>query len=84
MPKYAVSYVEIYRTTYIVEAESYKEAEEKVTEAAENYELDCGIENFDHWDVEPSERFGNREVPELEAKYYTELPEPKIEETEEE
>lgn len=79
MPKFAVSYVETYRTTYIVEANSYEEAEEKVTEAAENYKLDCEIENFDHWDVEPSERFGNREVPESEAKYYTELPELEIE-----
>ena len=74
MAKFAVSYVETYRTTYIVEADNYDEAEEKVRQAAENYDLDCDIENFDHWDIEPSERFGTREVPEIEAAYYTELP----------
>lgn len=84
MAKYAVSYLETYRTTYVVEADNYEEAEEKVRQAAGNYDLDCGIENFDHWDIEPSCRFGTRKVPETEAGYYAELPESEAEVTEEE
>ena len=30
MAKFAVSYMEVYRNTYIVEAENYEEAEEKL------------------------------------------------------
>lgn len=65
MAKFPVSYVEVYRKTYIVEAESYEEAEEKVEQKAE----DCGIrvdyvDDFDHWEVEPSETFGCKPIPE--------------------
>ena len=63
MAKFAVSYVEVCRKTYIVEAENYEEAEEKLREVAE----DCGLDAanyFDHWDTEPSETFGHESIPE--------------------
>ena len=63
MAKFAVSYVEVYRNTYIVEAENYEEAEEKLREAAEECEL-AEAEDFDHWDTEPSETFGHESIPE--------------------
>ena len=36
MAKYAVTYIETYSKTYVVEAENYEEAEEKVVSVAEN------------------------------------------------
>lgn len=78
MAKYAVSYIEVYRQNYIVEAENYEKAEEKVREAAEHYELDFDIESFDYWEVESDIGFGTKEVPETEelAGYYKDFPEP--------
>lgn len=63
MAKFAVSYMEVYRNTYIVEAENYEEAEEKLREAAEECEL-AEAEDFDHWDIEPSETFGCKSISE--------------------
>lgn len=63
MAKYAVSYVEVYRNTYIVEADSYEEAEEKLRERAENCDIAIDLaDNFDHWEIEPGESFGTREI----------------------
>lgn len=50
MAKYAVTYEEVYQKTFIVEADSPEEAEEKMEYAAENIPLnmdDC----FDRWDI---------------------------------
>ena len=65
MKKFAVKYQKILSRTFIVEAESYEEAEEKVREKAENCEIEDTnvIENFDHWDVEPSDTFGTKAIP---------------------
>lgn len=50
MAKYAVTYEEVYQKTFIVEADSPEEAEEKMEYAAENIPLD--MDNcFDHWDI---------------------------------
>ena len=50
MAKYAVTYEEIYQKTFIVEADSPEEAEEKMEYAAENIPLD--MDNyFYRWEV---------------------------------
>ena len=65
MKKFAVSYVETYRTTYIVEAKSYEEAEQKLREKAEDCEIEIDLaDDFDHWETEPSNTFGTKEIPE--------------------
>lgn len=65
MAKFAVSYVEVYRNTYIVEAESYEEAEEKLEKRAEDCEIHMDYaDDFDSWKVEPSETFGCKPIPE--------------------
>lgn len=63
MAKFAVSYSEVYRKTYIVEAESWADAEEKLREVAEDSGLDAS-DCFDHWDTEPSDTFGCKPIPE--------------------
>ena len=63
MAKFAVSYTEVYRKTYIVEAESWEDAEEKLREVAEDSGLDAS-DCFDHWDTEPSYIFGCKPIPE--------------------
>lgn len=50
MAKYAVTYIEEYRKTFLVEADSLEEAQEKMEDAAENIPLGMN-EYFDHWDV---------------------------------
>lgn len=75
MAKFAVTYTEIYRTTYIVEAENWDEAAEKVGDMAENTPLIDTADDFDHWDVLPSDTFGTEVVPEGETDYFRELPE---------
>ena len=76
MAKFAVSYIETYRNTYIVEAESYEEAEGKLREKAEDYEIEMDFAaSFDHWDVEPSDVFGEKDVSNEDVSYYQELPE---------
>lgn len=50
MTKYAVTYEEVYQKTFIVEADSPEEAEEKMEYAAENITLDMD-DAFDHWNI---------------------------------
>ena len=50
MAKYAVTYEEVYQKTFIVEADSPEEAEEKMEYAAENIPLDMD-DCFDRWEV---------------------------------
>lgn len=75
MAKYAVTYIETYSKTYVVETENYEEAEEKVVSVAENTPLICLETDFDHWDVLPSDTFGKREISEDVLDYYGMLPE---------
>ena len=64
MAKFAVSYVEIYRTTYVIEANSYEDAERKLREKAEDCEIEIDLaDDFDHWKTEPSDTFGTKEIP---------------------
>ena len=50
MAKYAVTYKEVYHRTFIVEADTPEEAEEKMEYAAENIPLDMD-DCFDHWEI---------------------------------
>ena len=75
MAKYAVSYSETYKKTYVVEADNYEEAEEKVARMAEYTLLICLETDFDRCDVLPSDTFGKNEVPESITDYYARLPE---------
>ena len=50
MAKYAVTYEEVYQKTFIIEADSPEEAEEKMEYAAENISLDMD-DAFDHWNI---------------------------------
>lgn len=76
MAKFAVSYVETYKNTYIVEADTYEEAEEKLREKAEDCEIEMDFaDSFDEWEVMPSEIFGENDVSNKDVSYYQELPE---------
>ncbi len=76
MAKFAVSYVETYKNTYIVEADTYEEAEEKLIEKAEDCEIEMDFaDSFDEWEVMPSETFGENDVSNKDVSYYQELPE---------
>lgn len=72
---FAVEYMEVYRKTFLVEAESYEEAEEKVEYAAENIGglMDL-VDDFDHWEVSCSS-YGYKPVPDFARNYYDVLPE---------
>lgn len=50
MAKYAVTYIETYSKTYVVEAENYEEAEEKMWNVAANVAIPMW-NNFDHWGI---------------------------------
>lgn len=50
MAKYVITYEEVYQKTFIVEADSPEEAEEKMEYAAENLPLHMDG-YFDHWDM---------------------------------
>lgn len=70
MSKYAVEYVETYRKTYLIEADSYDEAVEKMEDVAENVEnlMDLA-DDFDHWEVLPTAH-GEKPIPEEEQCFY--------------
>ena len=75
MAKYAVEYVETYRKTYLVEADSYDEAVEKMEDAAENVgNLIDLADDFEHWEVLPTGHGGNP-VSEEEQCFYDTLKE---------
>ena len=75
MAKYAVEYVETYRKIYLVEAESYDEAVEKMEDAVENVgNLIDLADDSDHWEVLPTGR-GENPVPEEEQCFYDTLKE---------
>lgn len=69
MAKYAITYEEIYQKTFIVEADSPEEAEEKMEYAAENIPLHMN-DNFNHWNIGSA-----RKPKEVELKYCDPLPE---------
>ena len=69
MTKYAVTYEEVYQKTFIIEADSPEEAEEKMEYAAENISLDMD-DAFDHWNIGTA-----RKPKEVELKYCDLLPE---------
>ena len=69
MAKYKVDYTEIFRKSFIVEAESEEEAQEKMEYAAENIPIDMD-DCFDHWEVGAA-----REPKKVELDYCDLLPE---------
>lgn len=76
MAKFAVSYVETYKNTYIVEADTYEEAEEKLREKAEDCEIEMDFaDSFDEWEVMPSETFGKKEISDEYIDFFKKLPE---------
>lgn len=70
MAKFKVNYTETYTKTFVVEADSAEEAQEKMEYAAENVSglIDTAID-FDYWDVEVE-----REISTEESEKYDELP----------
>ena len=50
MAKYVINYTETYSKTFIVEADTPEEAEEKMEYAAEYLPLGMGS-HFHHWDI---------------------------------
>lgn len=75
MAKYAVEYVEKYRKIYLVEADSYDDAVEKMEDAAENVgNLIDLADDFDYWEVLSTLR-GENPVPEEEQCFYDTLKE---------
>lgn len=66
--KFAVDYVETCRSTYIVEADSYEEAEEKLNDMASGYGLpSCDTtEDFEGFEIYPSGIYGTKPIPENE------------------
>ena len=70
MAKFKVNYTEIFTKTYIVEADSPEEAQEKMEYAAENISglIDTATD-FDYWDIEVE-----LEIPAEESEKYDELP----------
>lgn len=70
MAKFKVNYTETYTKTFVVEADSAEEAQEKMEYAAENISgLIDTAEDFDYWDVEVE-----REVSDKELEEHDELP----------
>lgn len=69
MAKYAITYEEVYQKTFIVEADSPEEAEEKMEYAAENIPLDMD-DCFDRWEVGMATK-----AMEIELDLYDPLPE---------
>lgn len=70
MAKFKVNYTETYTKTFVVEADSAEEAQEKMEYAAENISgLIDTAEDFDYWDVEVE-----REVSDKESEEHDELP----------
>lgn len=71
MARYAVTYEEVYQKTFIVEADSPEEAEEKMEYAAENIPLDIDdVCCFDRWEVGTASK-----ATEIELDLYDPLPE---------
>lgn len=70
MAKFKVNYTETYTKTFVVEADSAEEAQEKMEYAAENISglIDTATD-FDYWDVEVE-----REISAEESEKYDELP----------
>lgn len=70
MAKFKVNYTETYTKTFVVEADSAEEAQEKMEYAAENISgLIDTVTDFDYWDIEVE-----REISAEESEKYDELP----------
>lgn len=75
MAKFPVVYREVFEKTFIVEASSYDEAEEKLRKkVAEDFEgkIFTDGNDFDHWETDMS-CFGRKEVPENIVEDYVEV-----------
>ena len=66
---FKVTYIETFKKSYVIEAESQEEAEEKANILAEQCEIPIdNADDFDHWDLEVG-----KETTEDEAIYYDRL-----------
>ena len=52
MAKFKVNYTETFTRTYIIEADTEEEAQEKMENAAENISNLTSDRDFDYWDIE--------------------------------
>lgn len=52
MAKFKVNYTETFTRTYIIEADTEEEAQEKMENAAENIPNLTSDRDFDYWDIE--------------------------------
>lgn len=64
MARYGISVREILKRTVIVEAENIEEAIKKVEEAVEREEIILDVDDYDDWEIVPSEYFEGGKVPE--------------------
>ena len=70
MAKFQVHYTEVYHHTYIVDADTEEEAQEKMESAAENISGLITTDDFDYWDIEVE-----REASAIEVRKFDALPE---------
>ena len=75
MKKFAVKYQEILSRTFIVEAESYEQAEEKLkTEITDKGTIVLDYDDYTDNDYLPIEQFGKEPIPEnANIEYFDEL-----------
>ena len=74
MQKYGISVREILKRTVIVEAESLKEAIQKVKETVERDELLLDLDDYDERKISPSEYWNGGKIPEGEdVSFYGQL-----------
>lgn len=53
MGRYMFEYTEVFSRSYVVESETYEEAEEKLNRAADNMLLETTCEDFDRYGIKP-------------------------------
>ena len=70
MAKFKVNYTETFTRTYIIEADTEEEAQEKMENAAENIPNLTSDRDFDYWDIEVE-----REVNADDMERFDRLPE---------
>ena len=75
MARFAVRVREILARTIIVEGvESYEEAVDRVWEAIEQGRINLDIDDYDDREVEPSQYFSSKEIPDnVDVSYYCHL-----------
>lgn len=63
MAQYGINVREILNRTVIVEAGNLEEAIQKVEDAVEREEIILDVDDYDDWEIVPSEHWDNGKVP---------------------